>query len=307
MDNENLPPKNDSGSKDKAPVPHKVNFDSLDSKAANVDTLASKTSRVFESLKNAVKFDFNHIKTDVESTQLEEHKPTKITDLTDLDASSTGDVPTSDGRSKPLIATLFGKIGQVLSLEQLVSVGKYFGQSNADRFTTLHSDATGSDDGSRTFSDQGIRITINDIFISETGETATFSVVLLGIITEPVTFGFFTSDGTATSDISVQTPPDYDSVTGRAVFLPTGAASQIITIEVPINDDTLLEGNESFSIELVLPDNTTVNASASKLKGIGTIIDNEVPQEVSIENTNVREGELASFIIRVNYPSDKIQ
>lgn len=77
----------------------------------------------------------------------------------------------------------------------------------------------------------------------------------------PVSFSFTTADGTAASGT------DYTATNGTLTFSPF---SNTVTFRVPLLDDSVYEGNESFFINLSNP----IGGTIADLQGIGTIIDN---------------------------------
>ncbi|MBN1765586.1 MAG: hypothetical protein JW860_10040 [Sedimentisphaerales bacterium] len=76
----------------------------------------------------------------------------------------------------------------------------------------------------------------------------------------PVTVTYATANNTATLSDG-----DYSSISGTLTFEPEGSLTQ--TIAVPVNGDTILEGDESFYVNLTNP----ANATLSDGQGIGTI------------------------------------
>ena len=81
--------------------------------------------------------------------------------------------------------------------------------------------------------------------------------------TAPVSFSYATADGSATAGL------DYGNKAGGGTIV-TGATS--VLIQVPIKDDYLKEGNETFSINL---SNLSANVATTgnDVQGIGTITD----------------------------------
>ena len=109
---------------------------------------------------------------------------------------------------------------------------------------------------------------------------ATFTVSLSSAAAQDVTVDFATADGSATA------PSDYTARTGT-LTIPAGQTSGQIAIV--IQGDTLLEGNESFQVNL---SNASANATIADAQAIGTIIDNEVaPPSVTINDVAVTEGD----------------
>ena len=92
-----------------------------------------------------------------------------------------------------------------------------------------------------------------------------------------VTVDFATADGTATA------PSDYSSTSGTLTFAP-GTTTHTIT--VPIVGDTVVEPDETFTVDLSNP----VNATISQARGVGTIVNDDVPG-FSINDITVNEGD----------------
>ena len=134
-------------------------------------------------------------------------------------------------------------------------------------------------------------LAINDVTVSEDGASAVFSVRLSEQSNVAVTVAYGTSNGTASAG------SDYTATNGTLVF---GPGQQEKTIAVSVSDDTLQEGNETFTVGLSNPQNATL------LKGVGTatIVDNDGPQPppglptLSIFDVAVTEGS-GSAVFRV--------
>ena len=108
-------------------------------------------------------------------------------------------------------------------------------------------------------------LSINDSFVTEPNVTTApvdFTVTLSRAIAQPVTVGFSTSGGSATSGI------DYIANTGVLTF-PPGSTAQTITVLA--NGDTAVEANETFSVVLSNP----VNATIARGTGAGTILNDD--------------------------------
>lgn len=102
--------------------------------------------------------------------------------------------------------------------------------------------------------------------VNENGGAATITVTLSASSDQTVTVAYATSDGTATA------PADYTSTSGTLSFAP-GEVSK--TFQVPIIDDTLVEGPETFNLTL---SNPSSNASlGTPSMAMLTIIDDDVP------------------------------
>ena len=126
--------------------------------------------------------------------------------------------------------------------------------------------------------------------------SATFTVSLSAASSKTVGVSVYTAPQDATKDV------DYQNTLGRVSF-PPGTTSQIIT--VPLIGDTLDEFDEHFKVILAHP----LNANIDKVQGLGTILDNDPPPEVSINDVAVVEGDSgttsANFTVTLSGPSGK--
>jgi Calx-beta domain/Bacterial Ig domain/RTX calcium-binding nonapeptide repeat (4 copies)/von Willebrand factor type A domain/Bacterial cadherin-like domain len=126
---------------------------------------------------------------------------------------------------------------------------------------TIMDDGTGTTPDGIPRTDDRPRATINDQVVNEAAGTVTFTVTLNGTATTPVTIDFTTAEGTAKAGL------DYTTTTGTLTFAP-GETSKSIT--VPILDDAVYEGGETFTVNL---GNPSSNVVISDPLGLGTIMD----------------------------------
>ncbi|MCI0690404.1 IPT/TIG domain-containing protein [candidate division KSB1 bacterium] len=138
------------------------------------------------------------------------------------------------------------------------------------------------DQGQGTIIDDDPSISINDITVTEGnapqgGVNAVFTVTLFSIGNQVVTVDYATADGTATAG------SDYVAAFGTLTFSP-GTTTQ--TIAVVVNSDALDEPNETFFVNLSNPANATIADN----QGQGTIIDDDSPPSISINDVTVTEG-----------------
>ena len=95
------------------------------------------------------------------------------------------------------------------------------------------------------FDDDGATVSISDATLQEptagNSATATFTVTVSGATSFPVTVMYSTVDGTATAG------SDYVARTNQSLVF-TSNASQ--TVSITVNDDSLIEGNEDFFVNL---------------------------------------------------------
>lgn len=118
-------------------------------------------------------------------------------------------------------------------------------------------------------------LTINDVTLAE-GSSGTrlfvFTVRLSNPSSRQITVQFATADETA------EAGSDYVMAAGTLTVSP-GLTSTVALITV--NGDTLVEGNETFFVNLSNP----TDASLGDSQGVGTIIDDDVPVLVTEENS----------------------
>ncbi|MGN6733433.1 MAG: Calx-beta domain-containing protein, partial [Candidatus Binatia bacterium] len=121
-------------------------------------------------------------------------------------------------------------------------------------------------------------ISINDATVTEgnTGTTnAVFTVSLSPSSSQPVTASYSTTDGNAVAG------SDYVAAAGVLTFNP-GESSKTITVLV--NGDTIVEGDETFFLNLT----SAANASIADGQGIGTILDDDSAPAVRLGNISTR-------------------
>jgi hypothetical protein len=121
--------------------------------------------------------------------------------------------------------------------------------------------------GTITDDDLPPTIAIGDITTGD-GQTdavsATFTVSLSAASGKSVSVGYHTADGTAKAG------SDYLAREGTLTFSP---GVRTLSISVPIENDTLAEGNETFFVDLASP----VNATIARGRGAATIVDGPSP------------------------------
>jgi len=121
-------------------------------------------------------------------------------------------------------------------------------------------------------------ISINSVSVSEAGGNAVFTVTQSGLSAFNTTFTYSTADGSATAG------SDYTGASNVGGSIAAGSTTT--TISIPILQDTIYEGNETFTVTLSNP----VNATIATGTGTGTIIDDETAPSISIGNVTVGEG-----------------
>ncbi len=197
-------------------------------------------------------------------------------------ATADGTATAANNDYQPTSGTLTFAPGVTAQIITVQVVGDNFGEPNEDFLVTFQAEsgAVGSgvavgtivdDDGEPT-------LTINDVTVSAgPGITqAVFTVTLSGAVSEPVTVGFATSDGSAVAG------EDYLIASGNLLFLPGGPATQTITVTILASSGP--EDDKTFFVNLSSP---TGGATIGDDLGIGTI----VTQGLSISDVVVVEGD----------------
>jgi len=125
-------------------------------------------------------------------------------------------------------------------------------------------------------------LTINNATLNEgnSGTTAfTFTISLSAASAQPVTVNYATANGTATAG------EDYTAANGTLTF----AAGEVNkTLTVLVNGDTVVEGNETFTVNLSNANNATIAIA----QGIGTILNDDTGGSIqfSLSNYTVNEN-----------------
>ncbi|WP_204263174.1 Calx-beta domain-containing protein [Spongiivirga citrea] len=122
-------------------------------------------------------------------------------------------------------------------------------------------------------------ISIDDVTVSESAGTATFTVTLTGNVQGGFTIDYSTADNSAVA------PADYTSTTGSLTF--TGTNNETQTITVPIIDDLVVGSTIDYFVNLSNISNTLVTVADNQ--GLGTITDDD-NASVSINDVTVNEG-----------------
>ncbi|WP_168188951.1 retention module-containing protein [Thiomicrorhabdus sediminis] len=170
----------------------------------------------------------------------------------------------------------------------------YEGNETFDVNLTNASNATISDPqglGTIVDNDAEPTITIDDVTVNEDAGTATFTVSLSNPSAFPVSVDYATADGSATAGL------DYTAQSGTLNF---AAGDTTETITVPISEDLIYEGNETFDVNLTNPSNATI----SDAQGLGTIVDNDAEPTITIDDVTVNEDAgTATFTVSLSNPS----
>jgi hypothetical protein len=132
--------------------------------------------------------------------------------------------------------------------------------------------------------DEPARLAISDASVTEgnAGTTnATFTVTLTGVVAGPVTVNWATGNSSAVAG------SDFVAANGTLTFA-VGETSKTITVAVI--GETVYESNEIFRVDLSNP----TNATFQDFIGIGTIVNDDLPEGVSVLDVTVTEGDSSS-------------
>jgi T1SS-143 domain-containing protein len=116
--------------------------------------------------------------------------------------------------------------------------------------------------GVGTIVDNEPKISINDVSVNESAGAATFTVTLSAASATNVTVNYSTSNGTATAG------SDYTAVTSTVLTFVPGETSKTFT--VPITNNAIVEGNETFNVNLA---SASTNATILDGVGVATIVE----------------------------------
>lgn len=135
--------------------------------------------------------------------------------------------------------------------------------------------------GTITDDDEPPTAVIDDVEITEGDDgiqDITFTVNLSTESGRPITIDYQTQDGTALAGA------DYEATSGTITFNP-GETSQTITVSAL--SDTLDEPTETFTVDLLNPNNVTLADN----QGLGSILDNDEPPIATISDVQIDEGD----------------
>ena len=131
-------------------------------------------------------------------------------------------------------------------------------------------------------------ISITDVTVSEGDGQAVVRYALSSPSRAGATFFWSTRDGSAVSS----SRGDYSARSHQLFNLSPGTTRGTFTI--PINDDSLLEGDESFAVIISPSSLTDIVASGSRLQATVTIVDNDKAKTlptISISDVRIKEGD----------------
>ena len=148
---------------------------------------------------------------------------------------------------------------------------------------------TATDTGTGTINnDDSAAVNINNASASE-GDDMTFTVTLDKAVQGGLTVTPSFTDGTAVEGT------DYEENTTALSF--TGTAGETETFTVSTNEDTVLEGNETFTVALSV--SGTTHSVTSTDTGTGTV-NNDDSAAVTVNNASAPEGDDMTFTVTLD-------
>ncbi|MGC2235985.1 MAG: Calx-beta domain-containing protein [Pyrinomonadaceae bacterium] len=130
-----------------------------------------------------------------------------------------------------------------------------------------------------TNDDTAPTISIGSVSVSEAGGNAVFTV------TQSAVSGVQTSFLYSTADVSATAGSDYTGASNIAGTIAAGATAA--TISIPVAQDAVYEGSETFTVTLSAPANATIATGT----GTATITDDEIAPTVTINDVTQAEGD----------------
>ena len=143
-------------------------------------------------------------------------------------------------------------------------------------------------------------LSIADVSLQEADANMTFTVALNVLSDKEITVDYATSDGTATAG------DDYTAVSATTLTFAAETTSQTFT--VPILEDDLDEGDETFTVTLSNAINATLSGGETTLEATGTIIDEDRKPIVTLTPADLSVAEDAGtmdFTVSLDAESSK--
>ncbi|MDJ0843957.1 MAG: Calx-beta domain-containing protein, partial [Crocosphaera sp.] len=215
------------------------------------------------------------------TVELSDISPVPVT----VDYATSDDTATENIDYLPTSGTLTFAPNETLKTITVEVIGDSNIEENEQFYLNLSNAVNGILAETQTFgiirNDDFPNISISDVGIIEGNsgtKIAQLTVSLSENFTQPVTVDYGTVNGTATANSS-----DYITTDGTLIFIP-GQTEQ--TISVPINGDTAIEDDETFSVIL----SNARNGNITDNQGIVTIENDDFPN-ITIGNVTVSEAD----------------
>jgi len=201
-------------------------------------------------------------------------------------AVSPTDFSVKSGTLNISVGETTGTIGVPIIDDAISESPENFSVKLSDATNATITDNTGF--GTIIDNDSDPHIIISDQVENESVGTMNFTVTLSSMTSSIVNVYYQTNNGTAIS------PDDYTSKDGSLYIL---AGNTTALISVPIIDDSIVESNETFSVNLTNVSNATIMDN----QGIGTIIDNDGEPKVYIsDEIEIESATIISFTVSLS-------
>lgn len=117
-----------------------------------------------------------------------------------------------------------------------------------------------------------------------------------------ITIDLATVNGTSTTAIyDVATAPfDYNPISNTSITIPAFSETMEVTIG-SLNDD-IFELDELFTLNGAITSNNTIN---TQITGIGTILNDELAPDITMNNAIANEGDNLEYTITLSHPSSR--
>jgi len=215
-------------------------------------------------------------------------------------ATQDGTAQVSNGDYNAVSGTLTFAPGETTKFVTVQVLGDETPESNESFTINVNaiSGSTSSDSATLTIVDDDGPATIsvqNDVTVSAGSNptSAVFTVTLSGLVTQPVSVGYATSNGTATAGV------DYLQATGNLLFLPDGPRSQTVTVTILSSSGPKPDQSFFLNLSSVTPPGVVIGDDLA----VGTII----TQGLSISDAVIVEGNAgtsnAVFTVSLSRPS----
>ncbi|HEV7763890.1 MAG TPA: Calx-beta domain-containing protein [Thermoanaerobaculia bacterium] len=193
-------------------------------------------------------------------------------------ATAPGDYTTTSGTLTFAPGTLTQTISVQVAGDAVNETGETFTVLLSG--ATVATIATGTGTGTIQNDDASPTLAIDNVTQAEGNSGATsfvFTLTLTGATEQTVTVDYNTTDGTAAAS------GDYATTSGTLTFAP-GTTTR--SVDVSVAGDTVNEPNEAFTVNLSGAVNGTINTAI----GNGTIVNDDGPPSLLIDNVGQTEG-----------------
>ncbi|MCB0033506.1 MAG: lamin tail domain-containing protein, partial [Anaerolineales bacterium] len=192
----------------------------------------------------------------------------------------------------PASGTITLTAGQLTATRPLTIVGDTTYEPDEWLYLVLQNNAgiaTGQATATITNDDAPPTLSIGDSSATE-GETVSFAVTLAAV-----------SEITATVDYNITfDTADGDDLVATANTLTFAPGQTTQTINIATTDDAVYEPAQTFMVNL----NNATGSTLADNQAIGTIIDDEAPPVISVDDVSVVEGELVTFTVTLSAASE---